>query len=225
MFVGHYAVSFAARGTGVILPLWVWFVAVQWLDIGFMTFVLAGVEKLRIVEGFSESNPLDLYYMPFSHGLPGAVVLSLLLAVLVAAAFPAARRPFAFGLVALASFSHWLLDVPMHTQDMPLYDNTAKIGLGLWNHPVAALALEMAVLVLGAWLYTRSATLTKRGPLWVWGFVAALAVVQVITTVTPPPSTPTGFAITGLSAYAFFALAAAWVEQRALDVQRVSRPD
>ena len=69
MFVGHYSVSLAARRSSVDLPLWVWFIAVQWLDFGFMAFVLLGIEKVRIVPGFTEANPLDLYYMPYSHGL------------------------------------------------------------------------------------------------------------------------------------------------------------
>lgn len=33
MFVGHYGVSFAARPVGRGVPLWVWFVAVQWMDV------------------------------------------------------------------------------------------------------------------------------------------------------------------------------------------------
>jgi hypothetical protein len=219
MFVGHYAVSFAARRTGILLPLWVWFLAVQWLDIVFDVLVLMGVEKLRIVEGFTESNDLDLYYMPFSHGLPGAVMLSLGLAVIVAVAFPVARRPLAFGLVALASFSHWLIDIPMHTPDMPLYDNTAKVGLGLWNHPEIGLPLELAVLALGAWLYIRSTTFRQRGELIVWTFIALLAVLQVAALFGPSPTSPTGFAVTALALYMILLALAAWVERRAVGPQ------
>jgi hypothetical protein len=222
MFVGHYAVSFAATRTSVALPLWVWFIAVQWLDIVFDVLVLAGVEKVRITEGFSESNDYDLYYMPFSHGLPGAVVMSLGLAVIVAAIFRAGRRPLAFGLVALASFSHWLLDLPVHTPDMPLYDNTAKVGLGLWNHPEIGLPLELAVLALGAWLYARATTVTDRGKVLIWGFAALLAVLQVVTFLTPGPATPNAFAMTALVLYVVLAAVAAWVERQALDVQPVS---
>lgn len=215
MFVGHYAVSFASRASGVALPLWLWFVAVQWLDIVFDVLVIAGVEKLRITDGFTESNDFDLYYMPYSHGLPGALVLSLILAAIVAAAFPAARRPLGFGLVALASFSHWLLDLIMHTPDMPLYDNTAKVGLGLWEHPTIGLPLELAVLGLGAWLYLRSAAITDRqGRLLVWGFVILLAVLQVATMFTPTPSTPRSFAVTALALYLVLIALAAWVERR-----------
>jgi len=38
--------------------------------------IMTGIEKLRIVPGFTEANALDLYYMPYTHGLPGSIVLS-----------------------------------------------------------------------------------------------------------------------------------------------------
>jgi hypothetical protein len=43
------------------VPLWVWLVAVQWMDIVWSVLVLLGVEKLRILPGFTEANALDLY--------------------------------------------------------------------------------------------------------------------------------------------------------------------
>jgi hypothetical protein len=216
MFVGHYGVSFAARTTPAQLPLWVWFVAVQWLDFGFMTLLLAGVEKARLVDGFTKSNALDLYYMPYSHGLPGAVVMSLLLAAIVAAIFPAGRTPLAFALVALASFSHWVLDLFVHTADMPLYGNSAKVGLGLWDHVALALILEFLVLVVGAWLYVRSVTLTEKGARLVWGFVLLMGVLHLGNILGPTPPSPEAFAIAALAGYVLLAAAAAWVEKRAV---------
>jgi hypothetical protein len=61
MFVGHYGVSFAIQLAGKRVPLWVWFVAVQWLDVVWSGLVLLGVEKLRITPGFTQANALDLY--------------------------------------------------------------------------------------------------------------------------------------------------------------------
>jgi hypothetical protein len=124
MFVGHYGVSFAASPAARSLPLWVWFVAVQWLDVVWSILVLLGIEMLRITPGFTEANPLDLYYMPYTHGLPGAMALSLLLGGIVAF-FVTERRGRTLLLVAAAAFSHWLLDLLVHTPDLPLYDNTA----------------------------------------------------------------------------------------------------
>src|SRR5713226_5126748 len=132
MFPGHYGPSFAAKRIDPTIPLWVLFVAVQLLDILWAPFVLLGIEKLRIVPGITATNSLDLYYMPYTHSLVGAIVWSL---------------------VAVAVFSHWVLDLLVHRPDLPIYDNTAKVGLGLWNFRVLALGLEAAVLFGGMLLY------------------------------------------------------------------------
>ena len=84
MFAGHYGVSFAAKATTTAVPLWVWFIAVQWLDVVWSILVLLGIERVRIVPGFTEANALDLYYMPYTHVLPGAIVLSLAFGAIVA---------------------------------------------------------------------------------------------------------------------------------------------
>ena len=58
MFVGHYGVSFAAKRGDDSIPLWVLFVAVQLLDVVWAPLILLGVEKMRIVPGFTATNPL-----------------------------------------------------------------------------------------------------------------------------------------------------------------------
>ena len=55
MFVGHYGVSYAAKPFAPRVPLWVWFTAVQWLDVIWSVLVLTEIEKLRIVPGFTEA--------------------------------------------------------------------------------------------------------------------------------------------------------------------------
>jgi hypothetical protein len=62
MFVGHYGVSYAAKSIEPRVPLWVWFIAVQWMDVVWSVLVLLGVEKLHIVPGFTEANS----YMNFT---------------------------------------------------------------------------------------------------------------------------------------------------------------
>jgi hypothetical protein len=64
MFVGHYGIAFGAKPATPAVPLWVYFIAVQWLDVVWSVLVLLGVEKLHIIPGFTEANPYDLYYMP-----------------------------------------------------------------------------------------------------------------------------------------------------------------
>jgi hypothetical protein len=56
MFIGHYGVSFAAKRFATRTSLGALFLAVQLLDVLLAIFVLAGVEKLRIVPGFTPYN-------------------------------------------------------------------------------------------------------------------------------------------------------------------------
>ena len=81
MFVGHYGVSFAAKRADRTIPLWTLFLAVQLLDVIWAPLILLGVEKVRIVPGFTATNPLDLYYMPYTHSLVAALVWSVVGAI------------------------------------------------------------------------------------------------------------------------------------------------
>jgi hypothetical protein len=62
MFVGHYSVAFAAKSEKNRIPLWVLFVAVQFLDYIWATLVLLGIEKLRVIKGFTAGSMLDSYF-------------------------------------------------------------------------------------------------------------------------------------------------------------------
>jgi hypothetical protein len=213
MFVGHYGVSLAARPIAPDVPLWVWFIAVQWMDIVWSVLVFLGIEKLRIVPGFTEANAYDLYYMPYTHGLPGSIVLSTALGVIVAL-FVRGNRAMTVLLVAAASFSHWVFDLIVHVPDLPLYDNSGKVGFGLWRHVALSFPLELIILGLGAWIYARMTSFASaRGRYVFWGFVAFLAAVQVYANFGPPPSSTDAMAATALAFYVFLAFLAAWVDR------------
>jgi hypothetical protein len=213
MFVGHYGVSFAARRLRGRVPLWVWFIAVQWMDVVWSVLVLLGIEKLRIVPGFTQANALDLYEMPYTHSLPGSIVLSLVLGAIVAR-FTSGDRTTTFLLVAAASFSHWVLDLVVHVPDLPLYDNSAKVGFGLWRHIALSFPLELIVLGLGAWLYARGTTFAGAKGRFVFSFfVVFLAAAQVYANFGPPPSSPRAMAGTALVLYGLLASLAAGVER------------
>src|SRR2546428_4725333 len=76
MFVGHYSVAFAAKTERNKIPLWVLFIAVQFLDYIWATLVLLGIEKLRVIKGFTAGSMLDSYFHPYSHSLIAAVLWS-----------------------------------------------------------------------------------------------------------------------------------------------------
>lgn len=210
MFVGHYGVSFAAKRFDSSIPLWVLFLAVQLLDVIWAPFVLLGIEKVRIVPGFTASNPLDLYYMPYTHSLLAALLWSGAAFVGYLTLTRQRGRGRAACVVAVAVFSHWVLDFIVHRPDLPLFDNSMKVGLGLWEHPVIAFALESALLFGGIWLYL-ARTAARRRAFVVFGFV--MLIIQAYISFGPPPTSDRAAAWTALAAYALFALVAAWLER------------
>ena len=200
MFVGHYGVSFAAKRADASIPLWVLFLAVQWLDVIWAPLVLIGVESVRIVPGFTASNPLDLYYMPYTHSL----VAALLWSAAAAGAYHLWHRASArtSNLVGLAVLSHWILDFVVHRPDLPLYDNTAKVGLGLWDQPALAFGLE-AALLLGAMAVFLLGQPTRRTA--IIAFSVVMLAIQAYVFFGPPPASPAAAAWTALVAYGVFA--------------------
>ena len=202
MFVGHYGVSFMARAANRRIPLWVLFIAVQLLDVIWAPMVLLGVEHLRIVPGITASNPMDLYHMPYTHSLVGAVVWS----VVAWAAWrwwKAGQQPGrAAVVVGLCVFSHWVLDLIVHRPDLPLWDDRWKAGLGLWNYPAPALVLEAALLFVGMVLYWRGRAGLPPS-LVVFGLV--MLAVQAAVFFGPPPPSPAAAAIMAIVSYAAFA--------------------
>lgn len=210
MFVGHFGPSFLAKRADRTIPLWVLFIAVQFLDVLWAPFVLLGVEKVRIVPGITKASPLDLYYMPYSHGLLTAIGWS----IVFGAAYQLIARPAAARaslIVGLAVFSHWVLDLLVHRPDLPLYDNAAKVGLGLWNVPAIELPLEALILLGGMWLYLRD---DLSGAKRTYVFGALLVVLQVVSFYAPPPPTVTAVAWTAILSYLVFALVIWWLEDR-----------
>ena len=208
MFIGHYSASFAGRAAEKRLPLWLLFIAVQFIDVLWAIFVLLGVEKVRIVPGFTASNALDLYYMPYTHSLLGALGWSVV--AYVFCQFVPRLRGRRTGLIlAAAVFSHWILDLIVHRPDLAIYDSVGKMGFGLWNYRGAAFALEMAVLFAGAVIFYPTAAHRKR----LIGFLVFLAAFQVFGTFFfPPPPSDHAAAGTALFAYVLLILIAWWVE-------------
>jgi hypothetical protein len=110
-------------------------------------------------------------------------------------------------------FSHWLLDLIVHVQDLPLWRDSYKVGFGLWQHRWIELALEIAILLAGAAIYARAVpSRTRRGDVALWVFVAVMAAVQVYVTFGPGPETGQDEAHTALFAYLALAGMAAVVD-------------
>ncbi len=212
MFVGHYGVSFAAKRLAPSVSLATLFIAVQLLDVGWSILVLLGVEKVRIVPGFTATNPLDLYYMPFTHSLLAALGWSAAAFLLYRGVTRGASNRAAL-VVAAAVFSHWVLDFLVHRPDLPLYDDNAKVGLGLWNFPAVALGLEAVLLFGGLRLYFRTGVTRRLGMLI---FAILMLAIQVFVFFGPPPASDRAAALTALASYLVFAGVIAVLERRAV---------
>jgi hypothetical protein len=218
MFVGHYAAALVLRPLKASPSLPVLFAAVQLMDILFFSFVLAGVEAFRITPGITVMNPLDLYHMPFSHGLGGVLIQSALFGLLIAALMGDGSR-LAGGLIAtMAVFSHWVLDVITHQPDMMLLREVDKIGAGLWNFPAAAMLVETLVITTALIFYLVAARPSRGTALWAAILMVVLMVgVQAINWFGPAPNPLTmhisSIAAQGLLAYGLLIAAAVWVER------------
>lgn len=209
LFVGHYSASLAGKAAEPKIRLWLLFVAVQWVDVLWAIFVLLGIEKVRIVPGITAASPLDLYYMPYTHSLVGAIGWSVF-GFLACQLAPSLRGKRTGLIVALAVFSHWILDLIVHRPDLPLYDSIFKMGFGLWNYRIPEFILEIALLIGGAVFCLRTAA--RKGRLIV--LVSLLVLLQALGTFFfPPPTSDRAEAITALILYAVLALIAWWADK------------
>ncbi len=215
MFVGHYAASLALKKFEKRASLGVLFLAVQFVDILFFPFVLLGIERVNIVQNFTQSTHFELEYMPYTHSLLG----SLLWAGAAYALFRwvIVKKNSVALVVALAVFSHWLFDLIVHTPDLPLWSDTSlKLGFGLWNSAIATFVLEGALLVSALWLYLRSTSATTAvGKYGMGVFVVFLLLVNVGNIFGPPMGdSKLGLAIFALTSYFLFAAVAFWLDTR-----------
>jgi hypothetical protein len=224
MFVGHYSVAFAAKTERNRIPLWVLFIAVQFLDYIWATLVLLGVEKLRVIKGFTAGSMLDSYFHPYSHSLPTALIWSAIAALVYKGVWRAKASNSAALIVGAAAFSHWILDFIAHPRDLPLYDNTMKVGLGMWNYRDAEFALEIALLAGGIVLYLARNAMPAVRRKAVIGFGIVLTIIQIGDTYVPrTPLTPKATAMGVWIFYSLFVVGAFLVEkigsQEQLNVQ------
>jgi hypothetical protein len=188
MFVGHYSVAFAAKSDKNKIPLWVLFVAVQFLDYIWATLVLLGIEKLRVIKGFTAGSMLDSYFHPYSHSLTTAILWSCVAAIVykpICSWLGFVYTKSAALIIGVAVFSHWILDLIAHPRDLAIYDNTWKVGFGLWNYRDPEFALEIGLLGAGILLYlTRNVMPTiRKGAVIAFG--AAFVVIQIGDTYVP----------------------------------------
>lgn len=207
MFIGHWAPALAAAAATRKAPgLGTLFVAAQLVDWGFFALAWTGIEHMRVVPGLTVMNPMDFYHMPYTHSLLGSAVWAAAFAGLLWLVLRDRAAALIGGGVVLA---HWFLDLLVHAPDLTLAGSPPPLGLGLWDHPMIAMPLEL-VLTFGALAWYAKARAGVLLPVVVLGGV--LLTIQAVNWLGPPPTEagPELYA-TALFAYALVTALAWWV--------------
>jgi membrane-bound metal-dependent hydrolase YbcI (DUF457 family) len=162
---------------------------------------------MRIVPGITAMNPMDLHHMPYTHSLLGAIIWAKIFGLLVWAV--TRRKAAAIG-AARVVLSHWFIDLVVHIPDLTLYGARPKLGLGLWNHPLVAMPLEL--LLIGAALaYYTHRTQTPSGNIRLGILAGLLLLFQTIDWFGPKERVYSlAIPATMIEAYALLAATAAW---------------
>jgi hypothetical protein len=188
MFVGHFALGFAAKRAAPRVSLAALFAAAQLPDLVWPVLVAAGIERVRIDPGNTAFTPLDFVSYPYSHSLLMLVLWSI--GVAIAYRLVSGHDGRAVAVLSGLVLSHWVLDWVSHRADMPLIPGGRTYGLGLWNSIPATLAVELAIFAAGVSIYAR--TTRARDRVGRWSLVALVLVLLTVYALNvsggPPPS-------------------------------------
>jgi len=188
MFIGHFAVGFAAKTVTPRVSLGTLFLGAQFIDLLWPTFLLLGLERVRIEPGATAVTPLVFEHYPYTHSLLAVLVWAVLLGGLHW--LLQRDRRSALVLAALV-LSHWLLDLLVHRPDLPLWPGGEGVaGLRLWSSLPLTLAVEVPLFALGVWLYARGTRAVDAVGRWgLAGLALFLLVVYAANVLgSPPPS-------------------------------------
>src|SRR5262245_50515045 len=194
MFIGHFALGFAAKRAAPSVSLVVLFAASQIADLLWPVFLLLGLEQVAIEPGITAMTPLNFISYPYSHSLVMLCVWGVALGAIYVAL---ARARIATAIVlALLVVSHWVLDVVTHRPDMPVTPGgSQRLGLGLWNSIPATIAVEVAMFAAGVWICVGAAAPRTRGRrIGLWALVAFLLIAYAGNILGPPPPSVTALA-------------------------------
>jgi membrane-bound metal-dependent hydrolase YbcI (DUF457 family) len=158
---GHFGLAAGVKSRERFVPLWALMLATAWLDVLFIPLFAAGVETIDDAPGTDGGYGDVIIHADWTHSLVGAALIAVLTGWFVTRWW-GRRGAVVIGAVV---FSHWLLDLIVHRHDMPIFPGNAgdiRVGFGLWKIHWASIAVEAALLLVGAFLYWRAADATER---------------------------------------------------------------
>jgi membrane-bound metal-dependent hydrolase YbcI (DUF457 family) len=216
MFIGHFAAGFAAKKIDKRPSLGTLFMAAQFLDLLWPLLLLFGIERVEIDPGNTALTPLNFVYYPFTHGLFGALIWSVLFGGIYYLIRKNMKTAILMGGLVL---SHWLLDLIAHRPDLPLFPwSDIKVGLGLWNSVFWSVLLESILFITGVWLYFKATKAkNKKGQIGLWALIIFLGIVYTMNIFGPPPPDTGPVAILGLSQWLLIAWAY-WIDRNRISI-------
>jgi hypothetical protein len=221
VFIGHFAISFAATRVAPGLALGTLFVASQLADLLWPNLLLANVESVAISPGITAVTPLDFISYPYSHSLLMLAVWGTGAALIC---YGVTRNVTHAVTLAAVVLSHWLLDFVTHRPDMPLAFGDTRVGLGLWNSIPATIAVEGLMFIVGVLIYMRTTRARDRvGNAALWALVVLLVLIYLANVLGPPPPS-VGAVAWSVQAMWLLVLWAYWIDRHRAPVAPVA-PD
>jgi len=217
MFIGHFALAFGAKRAAPTVSLGMLFLACQFADLLWPTLLVLGVERVEIEPGNTLMTPLNFVSYPYSHSLVMLLIWSALFALIYRLVKGSAAR--AMLTIAALVFSHYVLDVITHRPDMPItISGATKIGLGLWNHPGPALAVESAMFIIGTAIYSSVTRAKDRaGKIGFYALIVVLVAFYFAALYSPPPPSTSAIAGAGHLMW-LFVVWAYWVDRHRVTI-------
>ena len=204
MFIGHFAVGFAAKKVVPKPSLGTLFLAAQFIDLLWPLLLLLGLEKVLIDPGNTVVTPLNFTQYPISHGFVSVLIWGILVGGIYFILRKDKKTAFWLGMLVL---SHWILDLLTHRPDLPLIPGSdVKVGLGLWNSLPGTILIEGGLFAFGVYYYMINTKAKNRTGVWsLWALVVFLLLIYVSNLFGPPPPEAGPIAYIGLAQWLLIA--------------------
>jgi hypothetical protein len=169
MYMGHFAMAFAAKPVASKISLGVLLVAPQVIDILYGFFALIGVSQID--------------YNPWDHSLVMSLVWSVAAIIIY---FVISHDLLSGIIIGLLVSSHWVCDFISWDHVLPLtFGNSQKVGLGLYNSMPTMLAVDFGLFGIAfAYYLFRTKPRDHTGKWAPWALVAYLLAL-IPTTLLP----------------------------------------